>query len=242
MSVGENLLPDGRVRLTYQVSDTGIGMDEDFQRDMYHMFSRERDSRIGKIQGTGLGLAIVKQMVDLMGGTIQCKSTVKKGTTFTVTIDLVQGGAAEYEQLYGKSDNEKDHFENLRVLVTEDNDLNWEISCALLQSFGITCDRAVNGQECIEILEKIKTDPYALIFMDIQMPVMNGKEAARRIRQNSDDYIKNIMIIAMTADAFAEDVQACMDAGMNGHISKPVDAKKVLEVLRQVNQEKQERE
>lgn len=242
LSVGENLLPDGRVRLTYQVSDTGIGMDEDFQRDMYHMFSRERDSRIGKIQGTGLGLAIVKQMVDLMGGTIQCKSTVKKGTTFTVTIDLVQGGAAEYEQLYGKSDNEKDHFENLRVLVTEDNDLNWEISCALLQSFGITCDRAVNGQECIEILEKTKTDPYALIFMDIQMPVMNGKEAARRIRQNSDDYIKNIMIIAMTADAFAEDVQACMDAGMNGHISKPVDAKKVLEVLRQVNQKKQERE
>ena len=242
MSVSEKLLPDGRVRLTYQVSDTGIGMDKDFQKDMYHMFSRERDSRIGKIQGTGLGLAIVKQMVDLMDGSIQCESAIKKGTTFTITIDLAQGGATEYERLYGKNDNEKEHFEDLRVLVAEDNDLNWEISCALLQSFGISCDRAVNGQECIEILEKAKADPYDLIFMDVQMPVMNGKEATRRIRQNNDDHIRNITIIAMTADAFAEDVQACTAVGMDGHISKPVDARKVLEVLRHVNQKKQERE
>ena len=242
MSVTEELLGNEKVRLVYCVSDTGMGMSEEFQENMYHMFSRETDSRTDKIQGTGLGLAIVKQMVDLMGGTIQCESAPDKGTTFTVTIDLKKGNAEEYREKYGTDDGQADQFENLRVLVAEDNDLNWEISCELLQSIGVFCVRAQNGQECVDMLEASEKNPYDLILMDIQMPVMNGKEAARRIRQSSREFIKNIMIVAMTADAFAEDVWECINAGMNGHISKPVDKKKVLEVLRQVQQRKKEKD
>ena len=242
MSVREEMQESGKVRLIYCVSDTGMGMTEEFQETMYHMFSRETDSRTDKIQGTGLGLAIVKQMVDLMGGTIQCESAPNKGTKFTITIDLEKGDAGEYRQKYGTDDGQADQFEDLRVLVAEDNDLNWEISCELLKSIGVSCVRAQNGQECIDLLEASEKNPYDLVLMDIQMPVMNGKEAARQIRQSSCDSIKNIMIVAMTADAFAEDVWECINAGMNGHISKPVDKKKVIEVLRQVQQRKKEKD
>ena len=238
MSVREEMLENGNVRLSYQVTDTGMGMSEEFQKDMYHMFARAEDGRIGKIQGTGLGLAIVKQMVDLMKGTIECKSVVNEGTTFKVRIDLKKGSEEEYRKLYGTGETMSDHFENIRVLVAEDNDLNWEISCELLKSLGVTCDRAKDGKECVDILEASKENPYDLVFMDIQMPVMDGKAAARRIRQSSSNYLKHIKIIAMTADAFAEDIQECMEAGMNGHISKPVDARKVIEVLRKVKSEK----
>ena len=242
MSIDEELLANGKIRLRYCVADNGIGMEEEFQKDMYHMFVRERDSRIEKIQGTGLGLAIVKQMVDLMDGMITCNSEVNKGTTFTVSIDLEEGQAEEYQQLYGKSENETDHFEKMKVLVAEDNDINWEISFEMLKSLGVFCERAQNGQECVEMLEAAKEEPYDLVFMDIQMPVMNGRQAARKIRQSEYAYMRNVMIIAMTADAFAEDVQACLDAGMDGHISKPVDISKVREVLRQAEQKKRENE
>lgn len=242
ISIEEETIPDGKVRLRYRVEDNGIGMEEEFQRDMYHMFVRERDSRIEKIQGSGLGLAIVKQMVDLMGGTIECDSKVGQGTTFTITLDLEEGEAAEYRKLYGKDENQTDHFETLKVLVAEDNDLNWEIASEMLSGLGVKSDRAQNGQECIEMLENSEDGTYDLIFMDVQMPIMNGREATRRIRQKERPYLRNMMIIAMTADAFAEDVQKCMDAGMNGHISKPIDICKVREVLRQVEQKKRENE
>lgn len=241
MSIKEKLLPDNKVQLTYCVSDTGIGMSEDFQRDMYHMFSRETDSRTGKIQGTGLGLAIVKQMVDLMNGTIQCKSVLNEGTTFTINITFEKGNSEEYFKKYGTIEQESDHFEGIKVLVAEDNDLNWEISCELLTSLGIICKRAQNGQECINILKSSKADPYDLVLMDIQMPVMNGKEATKLLRQSTDSYLQNIMIVAMTADAFAEDIQECITIGMNGHIAKPVDTKKVIEILKQVKQKKLEK-
>ena len=240
LSVREEFLPDNKVRLIYRVSDNGMGMTEDFQKNMYHMFSRESDSRTGKIQGTGLGLAIVKQMVDLMHGTIQCESALNQGTTFTITIDLEKGTEQDYLAKYGDTSCETDHFEDLKVLVAEDNDLNWEISQELLQSLGVTCTRAQNGQECIDLLEASKDTPYDLILMDVQMPVMNGKEATRQIRQNPRRDIKNIMIVAMTADAFAEDIQECTSIGMNSHIAKPVDSKKVLDVLKQAKQRKME--
>lgn len=241
MTVGEELLPTGKVRLNYVVSDTGSGMTEEFQKNMYHMFSREVDSRIGKIQGTGLGLAIVKQMVDLMKGTIQCESEPEQGTTFTIAIDLEKGDASEYQDLYEADETGTDHFEDLNILVAEDNDLNWEICCEMLSNMGIHCHRARDGKECIKILEASQDAPYDLVFMDIQMPVMDGREASRRIRQSNYGYMKNIMIIAMTADAFAEDVQECFQAGMNGHISKPVDVRKVRKVLRQAQQRKKEK-
>ena len=241
MEVTEGLLENGKIRLTYLVSDTGMGMTEEFQKNMYHMFSRQSDSRTGKIQGTGLGLAIVKQMVDLMNGTIQCESAPDKGTTFTITIDLEKGDASAYRQLYGAIKNEPDHFENIKVLIAEDNDLNWEIICELLKNLGLSCDRAQNGQECIDILKSSENAPYDLVLMDIQMPVMNGKDATRKIRQSSLAYMKDIMIVAMTADAFAEDIQECLDAGMNGHIAKPINTQKVREVLQQVTLKKKEK-
>lgn len=242
VSIKEKLLPDQKVRLIYRVSDTGIGMSEEFQENMYHMFSREQDSRINKTQGTGLGLAIVKQMVELMGGTINCDSAPGEGTTFTVTIDLERGDEAEYRRRYSmeEEDTAEDAFEDIHVLVAEDNELNWEIISEILDEFGVKCDRAENGQECVDIVNQSEDGAYDLILMDIQMPVMNGKDATRTIRKSTRDYVKNIMIVAMTADAFAEDIQDCLNAGMDGHIAKPIAIKKVVEVLRQAQRKRRE--
>lgn len=240
VTLKEKVLPDQRVRLVYRVSDTGIGMSEEFQENMYHMFAREQDSRINKIQGTGLGLAIVKQMVELMGGTITCDSTLGVGTTFTVTIDLERGDEAEYRHRYSmeEEDMEEDAFEDIHVLVAEDNELNWEIINEILNEFGVQSDRAENGQVCIDMLNDSEDGAYDLVLMDIQMPVMDGREATRNIRKSTREYVKNITIVAMTADAFAEDIQNCIEAGMDGHIAKPIDIKKVVEVLRQVQRKK----
>lgn len=240
VTLKEQILSDDKVRMVYCVSDTGIGMSEEFQENMYHMFSREEDGRINKVQGTGLGLSIVKQMVDLMGGTINCESKVGEGTTFMVTLDLERGDEAEYRRRYSieETDMEEDTFSNIHVLVAEDNDLNWEIIHEILSGFGVESDRAENGQECWDMLENAKEGAYDLVLMDIQMPVMDGKTATRNIRKSARDYVKNITIVAMTADAFAEDIQNCLNAGMDGHIAKPIDIKKVVEVLRQVQQKK----
>lgn len=242
MTVTEEELPQNKVRLLYRVADTGIGMSQEFQKDMYQMFARELDSRIDKTQGTGLGLAIVKQMADLMGGTIACDSVVNEGTTFTVTVELPIAEEKQYRQLLSaaQEDADRNDFEGIHVLVAEDNDLNWEIICELLRNFHVTCDRAENGRECLKMLQDSSDNTYQLVLMDIQMPVMDGKKAAKLIRRNQREYVKNIMIVAMTADAFAEDVQACLRAGMNGHIAKPVDVKKVVEVLRQVQQKQKQ--
>lgn len=241
MTVKEEILPGRKVKLIYQVSDTGVGMSDDFQENMYDMFARERDSRIDKIQGTGLGLAIVRQMVDLMHGTITCDSTVGEGTVFTVMLELKEASEQEYRELEHENENdESNHFEGIRVLVTEDNELNWEIIDEQLKALCVQCDHAENGEECITLVNDSPDGYYDLILMDIQMPVMNGKEAARRIRQSDRAYVRDMMIVAMTADAFAEDVQDCINAGMNGHIAKPVDMKKVQNVLRKIKYKKNE--
>ena len=243
MNVWEESLPNGKIRLTYQVADTGMGMSEDFQKDMYTMFSREVDSRINNTQGSGLGLAIVKQMVELMNGTISCDSAPGKGTTFTIAIDLEEAPAQESDlACVPPSETESDFhdFQGIHVLVAEDNDLNWEIIQELLHQSHVECDRAVNGEECANLLWEAKEGTYDLVLMDVQMPVMNGREATRILRQSPRADLREIPIFAMTADAFAEDIQACLDAGMNGHIAKPVDMKKVLEILRQVKNRKRE--
>lgn len=239
MSVGEELLQDGRVRLTYQVSDTGIGMSEDFQTNMYDMFVREKDGRIDKTQGTGLGLAIVKQMVELMHGTITCESAVGEGTVFTVILELEKAQEQAYRELECENESdESNQYENIRVLVAEDNDLNWEIIAEQMGTLGVQCDRVENGKECVEAVNSSPDGYYDLVFMDIQMPVMNGKEAAKELRGSEREYVRDIMIVAMTADAFAEDVRECINAGMNGHIAKPVDMKKVQDVLRKIKRKK----
>ena len=358
----------GCVRLTYIVSDTGIGMSPEFMETMYQAFSRQTDSRVNSIQGTGLGLAITKQMVDLMEGTIECQSKEGKGTTFTVILDLpiadrqredmmldpmdvlivdddeilletavdtleslgmtadhAGGGlealgmikhrhemgkdysvvildwkmpgidgietirrirtevdantpillASAYDwsdiedkakeagangfvrkplfrsTLYDKineilgtesksvePEDDYSDLEGMNILIAEDNDINWEIISTLLDMFGITSERAENGRICVDKMKQAAEGSYDLIFMDIQMPEMNGLDATRTIRSLDDPWASSIPIIAMTADAFSENVTECMNAGMNGHIPKPIDVKLVIKEIRRIKEEK----
>lgn len=231
MDIEQHALPDrdDRVRMIFRIADNGIGMTPEFQRTMYSSFVRATDGRIDKIQGSGLGLSITKQLVDLMGGSIDCRSTPGAGTTFTVQLELDTAAQAA-PAADRSSDETASDLHGLHLLVAEDNDLNWEIAHTLLSEYGITCDRAENGQECVDMLFSAPTDTYALILMDIQMPIMNGKQATRVIRQHGNP----IPIVAMTADAFAEDVRECRELGMNGHIAKPIDMQQVLRTLRQL--------
>lgn len=242
LTLSEEILPDNQVRLLYRVSDNGIGMSEEFQKTMYSRFSRELDSRINKTQGTGLGLAIVKQMVELMHGTLECQSALGEGTTFTITFELKQASDEEANALMKASqpDEQTYRFDNLNILIAEDNDLNWEIIHELLKELDVNCERVENGQLCVDTIENAPEGTYDFILMDVQMPVMNGKEATKTIRQSKKPFVQNIPIIAMTADAFAEDIQDCLDCGMNGHIAKPVDMKKVIEILKQISVKKME--
>ena len=358
----------GCVRLTYRVSDTGIGMSPEFMANMYQPFSRQTDSRVNSIQGTGLGLAITKQMVDLMGGTIDCQSEQGKGTTFTVVLDLpvadrqredmaldpmdvlivdddeilletavdtlaslgvtadraasgmealgmitqrhqagrdynvvildwkmpdldgietihrirneagadtpillvsaydwsdIEDAAKEAgangfvskplfpSKLYDKintllgteaksvePENDYSDLEGMNILIAEDNDINWEIISAMLGMFGITTERAENGRICLDKMRQAAEGSYDLVFMDIQMPEMNGLEATRNIRRLDSPWASSIPIIAMTADAFSENVTECLNAGMNGHIAKPIDIKLVIKEIRRIKEEK----
>ncbi|MBQ2627061.1 MAG: response regulator [Eubacterium sp.] len=358
----------GCVRLTYVVADTGIGMSPEFMEAMYQPFSRQIDSRVNSIQGTGLGLAITKQMVDLLGGTIDCQSRQGEGTTFTVVLDIPVAdrqrddmqlepvdvlivdndesvlqatadalaslgasaelagsglealGMIEHRHLAGQDYNviiidwkmpemdglettrrirsqigtdvpillasaydwsdieeqaqaagangfvnkplfrstlsdkindligkesasiepEDDYsdLQGLNILVAEDNDVNWEIISALLSMFGITTERAENGRICLDKMRAAEKDRYTLIFMDVQMPEMNGLEATRAIRKLDDPWASSIPIIAMTADAFSENVTECLNAGMNGHIAKPIDIKLVIKEIRRIKDER----
>ena len=367
MCEDESLKP-GCVRLTYQVSDTGIGMSPEYMASMYQPFSRQTDSRVNSIQGTGLGLAITKQMVDLMEGTIECRSELGKGTVFTVVLDIpaaerqredmtldpmdvlivdddpilletavdtleslgvtadCAGCAAEalekiklqhekgrdysivildwkmpgidgieatrriraeaspnipillisaydrtdleseakkaganafiskplfrstlydtINELLGtgvkpvESENDDSDLQGVNILIAEDFDVNWEIISALLAMYGITAERAENGLVCVEKMKSAEEGRYDLIFMDIQMPEMNGLDAAKNIRKLDNPWAASIPIIAMTADAFSENVTECLDAGMNGHIAKPVDIKLVIKEIRRIKEEK----
>ncbi len=359
----------GCIRLIYVVADTGIGMSPEFMATMYQPFSRQVDSRVNSIQGTGLGLAITRQMVDLLGGTIDCQSEQGKGTTFTVVLDIPEadrqredmqlepidvllvdddetmlrtgadaleslGAFAEQAQsgmealgmirhrhlagrdydliivdwkmseidgietirrirseieadipillmsaydwsdiedkakeagangfvskplfrstlydkindLLGKSsgsiepEDDYSDLQGLHILVAEDNDINWEIISALLAMFGITTDRAENGRVCVDMMQAAAKGSYELIFMDVQMPEMNGLDATRAIRSSTDPWVSSIPIIAMTADAFSENVTECLNAGMNGHIAKPVDIKLVIKEIRRIKEGKE---
>ena len=223
---------DNRTCLVFRVSDTGIGMTPEFQALMYQSFSREVSTQVNQIQGSGLGLAIVHQMVALMGGTIQCESEVGKGTAFTVRLNLP---FVDHEDLPASQENmEKDDVAGLHLLVAEDNELNWEVIQVLLEEHGITSERVENGRLCVERLMAAEPGTYDAILMDVQMPEMNGLEASRKIRELQDGKRSGIPIIAMTADAFAEDVQTCLASGMNGHIAKPIDMGTLLIYLRRI--------
>ena len=358
---------EGCIRLTFKVSDTGIGMSPEYMARLYQPFSRQTDSRVNAIQGTGLGLAITKQMVDLMKGTIDCQSEQGKGTTFTVVLDIpvaehqradmklenmdvliidddeilletaidtlqslglnaeqassgLEGlGMIKHREQTGKNydiviidlkmpdldgvetirriraevktnvpillisaysysdveeqakeagvsgflskplfrstlydkiseilgtekksveqESDNSDLEGLNILVAEDNDINWEIISTLLSMYGIITERAENGRIAVEKIKSAEKGQYSLVFMDIQMPEMNGLDATRAIRKLDDEWKSSIPIVAMTADAFAENVAECLDAGMQGHIAKPIDIKLVIKTIRKIKEE-----
>lgn len=214
----------GYVRIQTQIKDTGIGMSEDYLPTLFDSFSREYNTTIGKVSGTGLGMAIVKNLVDVMDGDICVKSKLGEGTCFTLTFEhrIADEDSIEWNQELDVLD-EKSILEGKRVLLVEDNDLNAEIAMAILEQSGLVLDRVEDGLACINRLSEVDADLYDLILMDIQMPNMNGYEATRRIRQFENVKKASIPILAMTANAFEEDKKMAMEAGMNGHISKPID-------------------
>lgn len=214
----------GYVRIQTQVKDTGIGMSEDYLPTLFDSFSREYNTTIGKVSGAGLGMAIVKNLVDMMDGEICVKSKLGEGTCFTLTFEhrIADADSIEWNQELDVLD-EKSILEGKRVLLAEDNDLNAEITMAILEQSGLVLDRVEDGLACVNRLSEVDADLYDLILMDIQMPNMNGYEATRRIRQFENEKKASIPILAMTANAFEEDKKMAMEAGMNGHISKPID-------------------
>ncbi len=234
LQVSEKPVGLNSIELTCIVSDTGLGMTEEFQKTMYDSFSRATDTRIDKIQGTGLGLAIVKRLVELMDGTITCQSAPGKGTTFAVSIVLPISDPSTIPQPQIDDSTVDSDLTGTRILIAEDNDLNWEIIEAMLEEHGIICTRAENGRICVDTLLNTPPDTYDLVLMDIQMPILNGRAAARELRNCMRPDLRTIPIAAMTADAFAEDIQSCLDAGMNAHLSKPIDIEKALETIRRL--------
>ena len=219
----------------YKVADKGIGMPESFMEIMYEPFMRQTDSRINTIQGTGLGLAITKKMVDLMGGKIECQSKEGEGTTFIVTLELE---VSENEKNADFQEENDSDLTGMKILVAEDMDVNWEIISTLLEMYGIKCRRAENGKVAVDTLRNIQSDEFDVVFMDIQMPVMNGLEATREIRKLENPHAASIPIIAMTADAFSENVAECFEAGMNAHIAKPIDINNVVRELKKIRKAK----
>ena len=205
------------------VADNGIGMSQEFQKHIFEPFERERTSTVSKVEGSGIGMGIVKKLVGLMGGTVAVESKIGVGSTFTVTIPCRIASEDETQAKRETNPSDQKCLCGTRILLTEDNDLNAEIATELLQEEGCTVDRAKDGVECVDMLEKAANGTYQLILMDIQMPVMNGYDAARKIRGLDDPQKANIPIIAMTANAFTEDRQVALDAGMNDHIAKPIN-------------------
>ena len=214
------------------VADNGIGMSQEFQKHIFEPFERERTSTVSKVEGSGIGMGIVKKLVGLMGGTVEVESRIGVGSTFTVTIPCRIASEDETQAKRETNPSDQKCLCGTRILLTEDNDLNAEIAVELLQEEGCTVDRAKDGVECVDMLEKAAYGTYQLILMDIQMPVMNGYDAARKIRGLDDPQKANIPIIAMTANAFTEDRQVALDAGMNDHIAKPINMNVLVPTLR----------
>ena len=214
------------------VADNGIGMSQEFQKHIFEPFERERTSTVSKVEGSGIGMGIVKKLVGLMGGTVAVESKIGVGSTFTVTIPCRIASEDETQAKRETNPSDQKCLRGTRILLTEDNDLNAEIATELLQEEGCTVDRAKDGVECVDMLEKAANGTYQLILMDIQMPVMNGYDAARKIRGLDDPQKANIPIIAMTANAFTEDRQVALDAGMNDHIAKPINMNVLVPTLR----------
>lgn len=219
IALSEELCPGNKVLVKLICADTGIGMSEDFQEDVFKPFAQEGNTARGTYEGTGLGMAITKELVDKMGGSIGFSSVLNKGTTFVVELPFDLG-----EKALEETEEENYDVGGLKVLVVEDNEINREIATFMLENVGIVPTCAINGKEA---LDKVKEGTYDCILMDVMMPVMGGLEATRQLRAMGVD----IPIIAMSANAFKDDVERSLNAGMNAHLSKPIDEKLLVKTI-----------
>ena len=226
---------DGYMMIRTRVSDTGIGMSQEYLTNIFEAFTREQNTTKSKIAGTGLGMSIVKKYVDLLGGTINVESELGKGSTFTVTLKHRIADESYYVKKYiEESETGSEILEGRNILLAEDNDLNAEIAEAILESAGLKIERVEDGIQCVNRIEKMPADTYDMILMDIQMPQMDGYKATQAIRNLPDEDKASIPIVAMTANAFEEDKRDAIAAGMNGHIAKPIQVDKMLSILSEV--------
>lgn len=228
-------IENDKTEIEYSVSD----IEKDFrnciaifQNHIFEPFERERTSTVSKVEGSGIGMGIVKKLVGLMGGTVEVESRIGVGSMFIVTIPCRIASQEETQAKRDTTSSDKKSLLGVKILLTEDNGLNAEIAAELLQEEGCTVDRAKDGVECVDMLEKAVNGTYQLILMDIQMPVMNGYDAAKKIRRMEDPQKADIPIIAMTANAFSEDRQAALDAGMNDHVAKPINMNVLVPTIR----------
>ena len=234
MSVYQEPLPEdaSRVRTHFLVSDTGIGMSKEYQKVIFESFSREDNTRVRKTEGSGLGMAISKYIVDAMGGTISVRSEQGRGSEFHVVLDLGRAAAPAAPEPAGGAETAGDvELKGKRVLLAEDNELNWEVARELLSVLELDLDWAENGEICLRKFRESPAGYYGAIIMDVRMPVMDGYETTAAIRA-LDRADADIPIIAMTADAFSEDIQRCLACGMNDHLAKPIDIQTVSRKLK----------
>ena len=213
------------------ITDNGIGMSEEFQKHIFEIFERERNSTASHIEGSGIGMGITKKLVELMDGTIEVKSRQGEGSTFTVTVPCRK--ASEEDSLVKKNSNLRNRncLKGVRILLVEDNEINTEIATELLTEEGCVVETANDGVACIDMIEKADADYYRMILMDIQMPVMNGYDATLAIRKMKDTEKARIPIIAMTANVFAEDIHKILSVGMNDYVAKPVDMNILVQTM-----------
>jgi len=222
--------PDGYAKYMITVRDTGIGMSADFLKQLFEPFTRENTNTVNGTQGTGLGMAIAKNIIDLMNGNIAVKSRQGEGTEFSITVDFQV--VHNKEVLVDEAESiDFNVFKGKHILLAEDNALNQEIAMEILKEVGFEVDAADNGKEAVEKYSSAQAGFYDVILMDIMMPEMNGYEAARAIRDTEAATGVKVPIYALTANAFDEDVQYALDAGMNGHLAKPIDVEQLFKVL-----------
>ena len=228
----ERIDNSNNIRLVARISDTGIGIKPEFQADMFSKFTRETDTRINNVRGSGLGLAIVKELVDLMNGNIEVDSSVGKGTSITITVEVPF--IIKDDLWTGDRDHATDITSvcsGMHLLVAEDNELNYEVISELLGMNGISCERAEDGAICVDKFKAAAPGTYNGILMDLQMPVMDGIAASCAIRELDHPDAQQIPIIAITANAFAKDIERCRLAGMNEHLSKPINIRRLISIL-----------
>ena len=225
----------GYMMVRTRVSDTGIGMSQEYMTNIFEAFTRERNTTKSKIAGSGLGMSIVKNYVEMLGGTIDVESELGKGSTFTVTLKHRIADESYYVKKHIEDPGTgSEILEGRNILLAEDNDLNAEIAEAILERAGLKIERVENGIQCVNRIMEMPAGTYDMILMDIQMPKMNGYKATQTIRHLPDKDKACIPIIAMTANAFEEDKREAIAAGMNGHIAKPIQVDNMLSILAEI--------